>query len=201
DIVTVPNGKPNIITPGGNILQGQNLLFQWDKIEGVKKYVLYIQNDGNQEIWKTEITDNKYNFTDKDFPLKRSIPYKLIVVTDSNNGYKEASAKFIILNEAKATKIKAEIDYEQDLIKKVGIYQNYDLYSEPIELLEKQKTKSYDIYVNLADCYYLLGRIDKAKENYEYALQLPTNTAEQKELLQKEIQKLQELIDKNKKSL
>ncbi len=196
-IVFFSNDEPNIITPRGNILPGQKIIFQWDEVEGINNYTVSIYKANKNIFPPREVTQNKYEFSEQNSGLKPEIKYKLIIT--SGRGGKEAKSEFKILNEDQAKEIQRQIDQQQDVMGKVLIYKQNNLFSDAIQLLEKQENKSYEIYKHLATCYETIGRIDKAKVNYEAALKV-ADTLEQKKFLEKEIQKLQKLIDKNKKA-
>lgn len=203
-------GKLNMITPSDNTaLLNVRPVFRWHRFEGASSYTLQLLGAGVN--WKRDgVTETELAYPADVSELKYDNTYVLKISAQNHNSTEDLvqqTVTFFTLDEDDAEvvqeqeqTIKQNYAGATQVLALVGLYRQYNLNIEAIEILEsslKGILETADVYLSLGELYWLVGHYEEALNRYKQAFERAKSTgnlAVQKEA-EIQIRKLEQALE------
>ena len=170
---------PYIISPNSTWLLNNKPQLRWQAVPGATSYTVRVSGAGVK--WETEVSTTSVVYTGE--PPLKSVEQGYLLTVSADNGESQAKATFGLLDENKATRIRAAAERiaRQNLaddaktLALADLYIGQELIAEAMDLLEAsvaKGSKTAAVYYILGDLYAQVELLSQAEGNYLKAFQL-----------------------------
>lgn len=175
------SGIPYIISPDNTLLLNDKATLRWQAVPGATSYTVRVSGPGVN--WETEVSTTEVVYPGE--PPLQPVEQGYLLTVESDNGESPAKATFGLLNEDKATRVRADaeriarqnLDDDAKTLALADLYIGQELIAEAIELLEAASAKGSNtaaVYYTLGDLYAQVELLRQAEGNYLKAVELAT---------------------------